>query len=318
MPRSLAGSNFVGISKFVLRREFQKFDLKKAKESTLRFRNVIDTAQNFLCKLPGAVNSNASFVTLPMGKQSVDVEMVTGDGNPYAYVLWIHGGAHVIGTAKTYRTISTHVSVQADVTCFVPEFRLAPEHSFPASLDDNLSVYEHLIGEFKIPPHKLCIAGDSSGGAVALTLLSKIHEKKLPKPQALILNSPWLDLRFRGGSWETAMDLVRGEDVDVMISYCAKSYAGNINMRDPRLSPFYLTSETLQSILPDYVMLQAGDEELLYDSIQKFHQKLEKVENIKYTYNLLEGGWHVPLFAPMTYEGKQQYQEIKRFIQQAF
>jgi len=315
--RSLVGSNFVGLSRLFLTKRLGKFDLKTAHEFLKQLRAFAEHA-TILQKIPGVLNRKANFVSMKMGKQNVDVEMVTSSANPYAYVLWIHGGAYVMNNAKFYRTVTSNIATQADVTCFVPNYRLAPEHPFPAAIDDVVAVYEHLLNEIKIPPHKLCIGGDSAGGGIALTLLDRIRQLSLPKPQALILNSPWVDLRWRGESWENNVDLARGSDCDLFISWCAKSYAGDVNMRDPRLSPYFLPQKNLEEMLPYYVLLQGGDDELLTDSIEKFHKKLDKVHGIRYWYELLEGGWHVPLFATHAYEGKEQFRQIKTFVEKAF
>ena len=83
----------------------------------------------------------------------------------------------------------------------VPDYRLSPKSVFPDALEDCFKVYFDLVYEYKIPPEKICLGGDSAGGNLCVSLLKKLHEHSIEKPKAVILNSPWIDLKFRGASW---------------------------------------------------------------------------------------------------------------------
>merc|ERR1740123_1107681 len=188
--------------------------------------------------------------------------MVSTDSNPYAYVLWVHGGAFCFMNSHIYRPVTSHISMKSDVTVFLPNHRMPPEHPYPTPINDCLSVYKHLTNVLNIPPRKICLAGDSSGGNLAISMLMKMQEQNIPKPHGLLLNSPWLDLRFRGGSWETANDLLRGHECDQFVAFCAKSYAGDgRNIRDPWISPMFFSKDQLHAALPDFVLIQCGDDE---------------------------------------------------------
>ncbi len=114
---------------------------------------------------------------------------VTGD----ALLLYLHGGGYCGGSARSYRKMAASLAANAGTTCFVPDYRLAPEARFPAAADDVLAVYEGLLAD-GCSPGRILLAGDSAGGGLALGLVMAVRDRGLPAPAAVGLISPWLDL----------------------------------------------------------------------------------------------------------------------------
>src|ERR1700722_15674212 len=109
-----------------------------------------------------------------------------------AAILYLHGGAYILGSAKAYRNFAGQIAIHAGVTTFVADYRLAPEHIFPAAVDDSVAAFQGLSKDFA----SVVVVGDSAGGGLALALA---ESKKLAKrPAAVVLLSPMTDLALTG------------------------------------------------------------------------------------------------------------------------
>ena len=107
-------------------------------------------------------------------------------------VLYLHGGGYAIGSIASHKHMGDGIALRTHLPTAVLDYRLAPEHTFPAALDDALSAYQELIES--VPSRRIVIAGDSAGGGLAVTLIAKIIEADLPRPGCAYLISPWVDL----------------------------------------------------------------------------------------------------------------------------
>ncbi|RSM85802.1 steryl acetyl hydrolase [Kibdelosporangium aridum] len=114
--------------------------------------------------------------------------LLLGPQSP-ATVLYVHGGAFVTGSAFGYRPLAGALAVAADAGVLVPEFRLAPEHPFPAALEDVLVVYQWMLAT-GVPASQITVVGDSSGGSVTLSLLNTLKQQQMPMPGGAVLFSP--------------------------------------------------------------------------------------------------------------------------------
>jgi acetyl esterase/lipase len=117
-------------------------------------------------------------------------------------LLYFHGGAYVAGSPTGYRALWSRVASAAGVRGVAPAYRLAPEHPFPAAVDDAVAAYRALLEE-GVEPGGLAVAGDSAGGGLAMALLLAARDQGLPLPSSLTLLSPWVDLTCTGASMET-------------------------------------------------------------------------------------------------------------------
>jgi epsilon-lactone hydrolase len=170
-------------------------------------------------------------------------------------VIHFHGGGYCVGSASTARSWAAHLSAAAGCQVVLPEYRLAPEHPFPAALEDARAVVTALIGDAK--PSSLVVSGDSAGGGLALALLLALRDEGLDPPAGCLLLSPWLDL---GRDRRAIRDLVRR---DVLLSpewldACARAYADPAAWAEPAVSPLYAAHGGLPPLL-----IQAGADDLL-------------------------------------------------------
>lgn len=117
-------------------------------------------------------------------------------------VLYLHGGGYVFGSPKSHRALTFALAQKARATVFSLEYRLAPEHPFPAAIDDAIAAYSWLMAQ-GVDPDRLVIAGDSAGGGLALALGYAIKARGLKRPAGLLLYSPWTDLTCSGETMET-------------------------------------------------------------------------------------------------------------------
>jgi monoterpene epsilon-lactone hydrolase len=170
-------------------------------------------------------------------------------------VIHFHGGGYCLGSARMARSWAAHLSAQTGCRVIVPEYRLAPEHPYPAALQDARAVITALSGE--ADPGPVVVSGDSAGGGLALALVLSMRDEGQHPPAGCILLSPWLDL---GRDRRADPDLVRRDvllDPD-WLDACARAYANPSTWADPLVSPLRATHAGLPPLL-----IQAGTEELL-------------------------------------------------------
>jgi acetyl esterase/lipase len=170
-------------------------------------------------------------------------------------VIHFHGGGYCLGSARMARSWAAHLSAQANCRVVLPEYRLAPEHPYPAALEDARAVISALSGEAK--PGMVVVSGDSAGGGLALALVMWMRDEGQELPAGCILLSPWLDL---GRDRWAVPDLVRR---DVLLSpdwldACARTYADPSTWADHLVSPLRAAHFGLPPLL-----IQAGTGELL-------------------------------------------------------
>lgn len=188
-------------------------------------------------------------------------------------ILYLHGGAYVIGSAAAFRHIVGQLAVRARVAAFVPDYRLAPEHPFPAALDDALAAYQGLVASGITT---IVLAGDSAGGGLTLVLLALATEAARGgvgqngaglRPTAAVVFSPWTDLALTGESLDTraaADPLLRREALD----RAARLYAGAHDRHDSRISPVF---GPLADLPP--VLVHVGEDEVLLDDSRRYVER---------------------------------------------
>jgi monoterpene epsilon-lactone hydrolase len=186
----------------------------------------------------------------------VCAEVVAADGTrTERTVVHFHGGGYCVGSPRLARGWAAHLSARAACRVVLPDYRLAPEHAYPAGLDDARDVMKALSGEAS--PGSIVVSGDSAGGGLALSLILASRDAGQELPAGCILLSPWLDL---GTDRRAVPDLVRK---DVLLSprwleACATAYARPSNWADPSVSPLLAAHSGLPPLL-----IQAGSDELL-------------------------------------------------------
>jgi monoterpene epsilon-lactone hydrolase len=183
-------------------------------------------------------------------------EWVSGPTPPEATLLYLHGGGYFTCSALTHRAITSAFATRG-FSVYAPDYRLAPEHVFPAAVDDALAVYRILIAQSR--PEQLIIAGDSAGGGLALATLLAAKAENLPMPGCIILFSPWTDLACTGASIVT--NAARESMLYApRINEAAENYLAGADPRTPLASPLY---GDLTGLPP--MLIQVSDREILLD-----------------------------------------------------
>jgi len=199
----------------------------------------------------------------------VRAEPVVADGVPGEWVipkhaaddraiLYLHGGAWVMGSPRTHRALVADLARRAGVRALSLDYRLAPEHPYPAALDDGVAAYDWLVAS-GIEPGRIVVAGDSAGGNLALALLLRLRDAGTPLPAGAVLLSPVTDLRLSGAS-HTTRKAVDPFFAKADLRAFVELYAGSHDLRDPYLSPL---GAELGGLPP--LLLHVGDREVLRD-----------------------------------------------------
>jgi acetyl esterase/lipase len=178
-------------------------------------------------------------------------------------ILYTHGGGFVTNSASSHRKVAGHLAKRAGMNALVIDYRRAPEHPFPAQLDDAVAAHEWLRAQgFK--PEKTAVAGDSAGGNLAITTTLKLRELGKPLPGAVIAFSPWLDMEATGDTFQSnaKTDVFINRDMAVMM---AGLYLGGASATHPLANPLHAD---LKGLPPLYVI--AGDAEVLQADAQRF------------------------------------------------
>lgn len=182
--------------------------------------------------------------------------------DPEAVLVYIHGGAFIAGSAHGYRGLAGELARAGGLTLWSIDYRLAPEHPFPAALDDCVVAYRALL-ESGIAPGRIVLAGDSAGGGLVLSLLLALREAGDPLPAAAIPISPWANLLCDGATYKTKAKEDPSLTEEGLLTSAIAYMAGNSG-RNPFASPVFAS---LQGLPP--LLIQVGSAEiLLEDSIR--------------------------------------------------
>lgn len=199
-----------------------------------------------------------------------DVELISPKGSTtQRYVLYLHGGGFALGSLDTHRDLVTAFARHADARVLAIDYRLAPDHPWPAGLEDSLAAYQWLVDQ-GVTADRIAVCGDSAGGGLAVSLLQKLHEKKLSQPAACVLLSPWVDLSCSSPS----MDLNAATDPllnRVQMHAFAELYANKIPLNSPEISPLF---GNLYGLAPMHV--QVSSQEVLRDDARRLVQAIQE------------------------------------------
>ncbi|HEX6240538.1 MAG TPA: alpha/beta hydrolase [Polyangiales bacterium] len=210
-------------------------------ESRRRIRREHQSPQALVAHLRVAMNRPGMPLFLPRGVRHEELGAGPLRGEalrvaaPTQAVLYLHGGGYVAGHPRVYRNLCARLAKKLSADVFVPEYRLAPEHPFPAALDDALASYQALL-ERGFSPLQIVVMGDSAGGGLSLSLLLTLRDRGLPLPRCAVVFSPLADLRFVNASLRTndASDDMLSE---AMLTGGMGLYAGDHPASDPAVSP---------------------------------------------------------------------------------
>jgi acetyl esterase/lipase len=176
-----------------------------------------------------------------------------------AVILYIHGGGFTAGTVVAYRGLASRYSAAAQTRVLSFDYRHAPEHPFPAALEDSVTVYRWLLQTHGTPPHRLGLVGDSAGGNLVLATMLSIRDIGEPLPATAVCVSPVFDLALTGESVRARAPrdpMILPESLRM----CSAAYLGEADPRTPLASPLYAD---LQGLPP--MLIEMGSEEMLRD-----------------------------------------------------
>jgi cation diffusion facilitator CzcD-associated flavoprotein CzcO/acetyl esterase/lipase len=207
-------------------------------------------------------------------------------GAPPGVVLYLHGGAFCVGSPATHRALTARLALVTGLPVFSLDYRLAPEHRYPAALDDALAAFHALSTEGEAQGRLVILAGDSAGGGLALSTALALRDRGSPRPAALVLLSPWVDLAMR--------DAPAAEPPgEAMLSLawaaaCAAHYLGDTTLADAALvSPLFADLHGLPPTL-----IQAGTDELLHGQAMQLEAALQAA-GVETRCEVTAGRWHV-------------------------
>jgi epsilon-lactone hydrolase len=225
-----------------------------------------------------------------------------------AFVLYLHGGGYVIGSPKSHRHLTASIAVAARASALLPAYRLAPEHPFPAALEDAVAAYRWLLDR-GTAPGRIVIAGDSAGGGLALATLLALRERGVPLPAAGICISPWVDLTGSGASYvsKAASDPIVTRDG---VLEMARAYLGATDARTPLASPLFADLAGLPPLF-----IQVGTEEVLLDDSVALAERA-RAAGVEATLEIWPDMIHVwQWFFPLLDEGRTAIDGIGAFVQ---
>jgi epsilon-lactone hydrolase len=269
--------------------------------SIIGFRERCEKGADKYSKIPQDITIKEQFIE---GMKSE--WLIPKDSNTGKVILYVHGGGYVSGSCSDHRGFVSKFAKYTGVQNLIYEYSLAPEHPFPAALEDSVKIYKWLlVTGFKTD--NIIIAGESAGGGLCLAILLALKERSIPMPVAGVAISPWTDLTCSGKSYKTKNKLSPAPLNSWTIF--SKYYVGNNKANNPLISPLFGDLKGLPPIL-----INSGADDELYDDGEKFYLKAKEA-GVDIKFKAGKGMLHCyPLLAPMFKEATEAMNEIVDFI----
>ena len=226
---------------------------------------------------------------------------------PGAALLYLHGGGYVIGSPRSHRHLAAALAGAAGAATLLPDYRLAPEHPFPAAVEDAVAAYRWLLAR-GVSPSGVVIGGDSAGGGLTVATLLALRDRGLPRPAAGVCISPWVDLTCSGASYasKAASDPIVTQ---AGVSEMARAYVPTGDPRAPLASPLFADLAGLPPLL-----VQVGSEEVLLDDSVALAERA-RAAGVAATLEIWPEMIHVwHWFFPMLDEGRKAIAGIGDFV----
>ena len=222
-------------------------------------------------------------------------------------ILFLHGGGYIIGSPLLYRHFTWRLATATRADVLSLDYRLAPEHPFPAALDDAVTGYQWVLGN-GVEPARIAVIGDSAGGGLALALLLRLRDQGVRLPGAAVVLSPWTDLALTGAS------LAFNARVDPMVDVAQMRrvvgyYLDGADPRLPYVSPLYSDPTGLPPTL-----IQVGSDEVLRDDAVRMAERL-RAAGCRVRLEIwprMPHVWH--LFVPLLPEAHRAIDDIGKFV----
>lgn len=238
-------------------------------------RRVLDSLLGALAILPrGVTRSNAN-----LGGRPTQV-WTPEHAKPDSALLYLHGGAFTTGSPNTHRALAAHLAHRAGVVTHVLDYRLAPEHPFPAALDDATAAFEQLCAG--LDPQRIVVAGDSAGAGLSVSLAIRLRDTGRPLPSALALICPWVDAADTHDGTADSDPLLRRS----WLTASARAYGSGADLEDPLLSPINADLAGLPTMF-----VQASQHDLLNAQAYRLAESA-RAAGVSTTFEEAPGLWH--------------------------
>jgi len=224
-------------------------------------------------------------------------------------VLYLHGGGYSLGSARSHRALGKRIAFAARARVVLPDYRLAPEHVFPAAVEDAVASYRWLLAT-GVGPEQIAVGGDSAGAGLALALLVSLRDACAPLPACAVLLSPFADLGCSGESYATLAELdpIVSREMGLAMG---RLYLGNREPSDPLASPVHAVLAGLPPLL-----IQVGSREVVLDDARAI-EKHAREAGVIAKLDVWEGMVHVwQLFASALEDGRRAIEDLGSFVRQ--
>lgn len=230
--------------------------------------------------------------------------------NENRLLLYVHGGGYILNGGEGSVPEAMAMAHYGQIKVISIDYRMLPDHPFPAGLDDVIAVYKEVIKDY--PPENIGIFGTSAGSGLTAAAMFKLRELNLPQPAAVGLGTPFMDITKTGDSYYTNQDIDNFlVTYDGLLKSIAKLYAGSSDMKDPLISPIY--GDFTKGFPP--TILTSGTRDLFLSNTVRTHQKL-RAAGIEAYLQVFEGCSHAFYLQVLdSPESKQAYQEMVTFFE---
>ena len=224
-------------------------------------------------------------------------------------IQYLHGGGYVLGSLESHRPMVSEIARAANCRALAVHYRLAPEHAYPAAVDDSVAVYEWLLGQ-GYPAEQLAIAGDSAGGGLTIATMVALRDKGAALPRTAACICPWVDLEATSETYATRAEIDPFINQD-MISMLAGAYMAGGDAKTPLASPIHADLSGLPPLL-----IQVGSREVLFGDADGLRQRALDA-GVDVSFEEWEGMIHVwHQFAPMLSDGRKAIARVGEYVQQ--
>jgi len=254
--------------------------------------------------------NNSDFMEIVIGSRCVPALHILPDKPSTAKLLYLHGGAYVLGMTTNHINLCGEIANRTDCDVFIPKYHLAPEDPFPAALHDVTDAYQAILTG-NTENLRIIIVGDSAGGGLVLALIQKINKQKLQKPACVFLLSPWTDLTLSSRTVQAN----RKKDPVLTpqgLKEDARRYAGHHSLQNPFVSPIF---SSLKDSPP--MLIHVGSEEILLEDSISVAEKI-RISGGRICLKVWQNMFHVFQMFPMLPQADEAINEIANFMTQQY
>ena len=242
----------------------------------------------------------------PVTAGGVQCEWIEAPGAGQGVLIYLHGGVYALGAIDSCRAFVARLSRACGVRGLAVDYRLAPEHPYPAAVDDMVSVYQWLLDQ-GTDPRQIIFAGDSAGGGLALAAQLALRDAGLLQPAATVCLSPWSDLTLSGATIRSKAGvdpIFDSNSLDKYVDY----YAGEHDPAHPLISPQFADFRGFPPLL-----IQVGSDEILLDDARQLAENAQKA-GVNVQLEIWEGLFHDFQTISLLKESKEAIDHIAKFV----